>query len=160
MSDNQRPGFISKGIAMLRKEFRTIFRFGVVGSSSVLLKIGCYAVISRILWTHGPRSFQNVLALGIAMIYNYSLHRWWTFKHQKADQGSAVRYMGVVAAASLLDAGLFYLGHDILRVYDFLVLAVIPFLVAAFTFLGHRLFTFRGHSYHKNPSHSDPASVA
>jgi putative flippase GtrA len=144
MPDNQRSGFIGKVITALRKEFWTIFRFGLVGGSSALFKIGCYAVISRILWTSGSRSVQNVLALGIAMIYNYSLHRLWTFKHQKSTKGSAVRYVLVVVAASLMDAGLFYLGHSVWHVYDFLVLAVIPFVVAVFTFLGHRYYTFRG----------------
>lgn len=134
---------------LVLKEWKTFFRFALVGGSSFLVKALAYTLISRILWNAGPRWVENIMALGIAMIYNYTLHRLWTFKFQTPHPGSAGRYVAVVAIASALDAVFFYIGHDILKVYDLLVLVVNAALIAAFTFSAHRWFTFHSNPYRK-----------
>jgi putative flippase GtrA len=140
-------------IAALRelivREGKTFVRFALVGGSSFLVKAAAYTLLSRVIWNAGPRWVENILALGVAMVYNYTLHRLWTFKFQKPHPGSAPRYVIVVAIASLLDAVLFYVGHDMLKVYDLIVLAVDAALIAGFTFSAHRLFTFHSNPYRK-----------
>jgi putative flippase GtrA len=131
------------------REWKTVVRFAIVGGSSFLVKAGAYALLSRLIWNSGPRWVENILALGVAMVYNYSLHRMWTFKFQQPHPGSAPRYVIVVAIASLLDAVLFYIGHDRLKVYDFLMLVIDAALIAGFTFSAHRLFTFHSNPYRK-----------
>jgi putative flippase GtrA len=136
-------------VEIARREWKTLFRFGLVGGSSLLVKIGMYAVLSRIVWTSGPKTLENVMALGVSMVYNYTLHRFWTFRFQKTMNGSAQRYTMVVVAASLLDVGVFFIGHDLLGIYDFLVLAGGAFIVAFFTFAAHRFFTFHHDPYRR-----------
>lgn len=137
------------GRDLVLREWKTVFRFGLVGGSSFLVKAGGYALLSRVLWTDGPRSIQNVLALGLAMIYNYTLHRFWTFRFQRPTNGSAPRYIAVVIAASLLDVVFFYILHDLFGVYDFLVLALGALCGGVFTFTSHRLFTFHHDPYRR-----------
>jgi hypothetical protein len=69
--------------------------------------------LSRLIWNNGPRWVENILALGVAMIYNYSLHRMWTFKFQQPHPGSAPRYVLVVVIASYNGggSGTFYTLH-------------------------------------------------
>jgi len=132
-----------------RREWKTVFRFGVVGVSSLFVKTSAYAILSRIVWTAGPRTLENAMALGVSMVYNYLLHRFWTFRYQKAMNGSAQRYAIVVVVASMLDIGVFYVGHDILGIYDFAVLIGGAFIVALFTFTAHRFFTFHHDPYRR-----------
>ncbi|MBU1032934.1 MAG: GtrA family protein [Patescibacteria group bacterium] len=139
-------GRINKLISLFRREFWTIFRFGFVGSSSLLVKIGFYALMSRFLWVDGLRTLQNIIALSLAMIYNYTFHRFWTFKQQNPAPGSGKRYVIVIIIANVMDAVFFYIGYEWLNIYDFYLLIGIAFIIAAFTFLAHRLYTF-----HNNP---------
>ncbi|MFA5935746.1 MAG: GtrA family protein [Patescibacteria group bacterium] len=138
---------MNKIAAFIQQEWKMIFRFLLVGSSSFLVKAGVYALLSRLLWMDGPRSLQNAAALSISMMYNYTLHRLWTFTHQAPSRGSAQRYVGVVAVASLLDVVFFYFAHDVFGLYDFLVLVLGAMLGAFFTFTAHRLFTFHNNPY-------------
>jgi putative flippase GtrA len=136
--------FFGRAVDIAKREWKTVFRFGIVGGSSLLVKTGVYALLSRILWNDGPRLVQNILALCVSMIYNYLLHRFWTFRSQAPQNSSAPRYVMVVVAASLLDAFLFYIGHTVLEIYDFAVIVGAAFIGALFTFTAHRFFTFRG----------------
>lgn len=131
------------------REWRTFVRFALVGGSSFLVKFLAYTILSRLIWNDGPRWLENIMALGVAMIYNYTLHRMWTFKFQQPHPGSAVRYVIVVIVASLLDAVLFYIGHDLLGIYDLFMLVIDAALIAGFTFSAHRLFTFHNNPYRK-----------
>lgn len=124
------------------REWRTLVRFGFVGGTSFLVKVGCYALLSRILWVEGSRSLENVLALLVAIIYNYALHRLWTFRHLPMASGTFVRYSMVVVLASVLEASMFYVLHERFGFYDLFVLVFDTFLIAFLTFFLHRLFTF------------------
>jgi putative flippase GtrA len=141
--------FLDRAVSMVKREWKTVIRFGLVGGSSFLVKAGMYALLSRVIWNDGPRSIQNIIALGIAMVYNYTLHRFWTFTTHQPMNGSAQRYVMVVVTAAVLDAAFFYVGHDILHIYDFLVLVLGALTGALFTFSAHRLFTFHSDPYRK-----------
>ncbi|MBI4138596.1 GtrA family protein [Candidatus Uhrbacteria bacterium] len=133
-------------IGFVKREQRMLARYLFVGGSSFVVKVGAYALLSRILWTGGSRTAENVIALVVAATYNYFLHRFWTFRHQGPAPGSAARYLGVLLAGNGLDALLFYVGHEILGIYDFLVQTFATGFITLFSFLIHHLFTF----------HSDP----
>jgi putative flippase GtrA len=139
-----------KFLSIIRRESKMLIRYVFVGGSSFGVKVGVYAALSRLLWIDGPRSLQNIIALLIAMVYNYSLHRFWTFKHQEPAPGSAPRYVAVVIIGSTLDASLFYLGHDILKFYDFFVLIANAGFTTILSFTLHKFFTFHNNPWKKN----------
>ncbi|MBU0540072.1 GtrA family protein [Patescibacteria group bacterium] len=130
----------------LKREKPMLIRYVLVGSSSFGVKVGVYALLSRVLWPQGALYIENIIALILAMIYNYTLHRFWTFNHQKPAAGSAGRYIGVVLLGSALDASLFYVGNEMLKIYDFAVLVFNSAFTAFLSFMMHRFFTF-----HSNP---------
>lgn len=137
--------------AAVLKEWKTIFRFVTVGGSSFAVKVLVYALLSRLIWEQGPRSLENIMAIMVSMIYNYTLHRLWTFRHQQAANGSVPRYVAVTAAASLLDVVLFHELHVIVGIYDFVVLVFNGLTIAIFTFFSHRLFTFHNDPWKRTP---------
>ena len=138
---------VQRIIRTLKREWPTMWRFVFVGGTSVLLKVLLYALLSRIIWTDGPRRPENAIALLLAQTYNYFMNRFWTFGHQKPAPGSLQRYLAVVAAGVTLDAGFFYLGHKVFGLYDIAVTSASSLIISMFTFMTHRLFTFHSNPY-------------
>lgn len=126
----------------LWSEVWNLFKFGVVGSSSLGINAGVYALLSRVLWTSGDRTLESIISVSVSAVYNFTLHRTWTFKARGFNARMVARYIGVVVAGSALTGALFYIGHEILRIYDFIVLVGSALLVAGVSYVTHRLYTF------------------
>ncbi|OGL73301.1 hypothetical protein A3E39_01130 [Candidatus Uhrbacteria bacterium RIFCSPHIGHO2_12_FULL_60_25] len=126
----------------LWSEVWNLFKFGVVGGTSLGINAGVYALLSRVLWTEGNRTFESVIAVTISAVYNFTMHRTWTFKARGFNARMVARYIGVVVAGSALTGTLFYIGHEVLKIYDFIVLVGSAFLVAGVSYFTHRLYTF------------------
>jgi putative flippase GtrA len=126
----------------LFREIWGLFKYGLVGGSSLALHVGLYHLFSRILWPSGYRTVEYVIALTIASIYNFLLHRTWTF----GVKGSAVqmigRYIGVILTSMAIQSIVFHIGVDLMHVYDYYVFVVSAALAALFQYFGHRFFTF------------------
>ena len=135
----QRTGMSAHDIAALS-------RFLVAGGTSVLVKIGVYALLSRVVWVSGSRTIENGIAIVLSTVYNYLVHRFWTFAHQQPESGSASRYVVVWVSASALETFLFWLLHVQFGLYDLAVLVFNAGFISMLTFVVHRVFTFRGHS--------------
>lgn len=134
---------------MLWSEVWNLFKFGVVGSSSLGINAGVYALLSRVMWTEGDRTLESIISVSVSAVYNFTLHRAWTFKARGFNARMVARYVGVVVAGSALTGALFYIGHEILRIYDFFVLVGSALLVASVSYFTHRLYTF--HPRHDAP---------
>lgn len=130
----------------IMRERVTITRYVIVGLTSFGVRFVSYAVISRLLWMDGPRTVQNAIALGIAIVYNYTLHRYWTFRHQQSAPGTIQRFVIAIIFWNAVDAGLFAMLHDVFHVYDLLILFLNSGIIMTMSFFTHRLFTF-----HSNP---------
>ncbi|HWQ99256.1 MAG TPA: GtrA family protein [Candidatus Methylomirabilis sp.] len=135
-------------------EVWNLFKFGVVGGTSLGLNAGLYALQSRMFWTAGNRTLQAMIAVGLASFYNFSLHRSWTFKAKAFNSRMIGRYLVVMVGGTALHGGLFYIGHQLLGLYDLLVLVGAAFLVAIATYTSHRWYTF----HPKHDMGAQPAS--
>lgn len=135
--------FLPTRFQRMQDEIERLIRFIIIGGLSFLMYFGLYALISRWLWITGNRSLQNFLAVCITSIFNYLAHRAWTFRSQGNHLDQMWRYLMVAVSATLLQSGLFWLGHVYLGWYDFIVVVVVAVLVPFYTYLLHRVFTFR-----------------
>lgn len=136
-------------VDLVKRERRTLTRYFIVGLTSFGVRFGSYAVISRLVWVNGPRSIENVCALIIALVYNYTLHRYWTFRHQEPAAGTVHRFLIATVVWNVVDAGLFALLHDVFHVFDLLILFINTGLIMTMSFLTHRLFTFHANPWKK-----------
>ena len=130
-----------------RQEWQKLTRFMMVGVTSLALYSGFYALLSRVIWVAGNHTFENFLATALSAVFNFIANRSWTFCRANELEGTHLRhlrrYIIVLVAAALLQSSLFYLGHVVLHLYDFLVIYPVAFLMAFFTYLLHRFYTFR-----------------
>ncbi len=145
----------------LKRELEKVFKFLIVGGSTFFIQSGCYLLFSRLVLPDMNRTAVFVLANLISIIFNYSVNRAWTFGDQASAKGSARRYAYVVVAASCISAFLFWLGHDLMQIYDMIVVVAVNAIIPFFTFVTHRLYTFHPepHKIVKRIVRSGPDSV-
>jgi putative flippase GtrA len=125
-----------------RSEITKLAKFFFVGSSTFILQSGLYFMFTRWLFDGLSHTLVYVLTLLYVMAFNYSLNRVWTFKEQGSAKGSAKRYAVVALSASAICALMFWIGHDLLHIYDMLVVVVVNLLIPFYTFAAHRMYTF------------------
>jgi putative flippase GtrA len=123
-------------------EFWSVFKFGVVGGTSFLLNALLYGFLSRYLWVSGSRTIQAVLAVSLASIYNFLLHRAWTFNARSFNVSMMIRYIVVFIIGSSLYGVLFHVGTTTFHLFDFYVVAGSTVLVSLVTYCLHRWYTF------------------
>ena len=134
------------GHETLLREFMHLFMYGFVGGSSFVINAGVYWVLSYIVWPTAPNWILNIPALCIAAIYNFTLHRTLSFRIDAFSRNMVGRYLFVVIASMAVNSTLFYIGNEVLKLYDLIVLVFAGGTVAVGTYFLHRLFTF-------HPSH-------
>ena len=133
---------IKKSIAFVRQEFGRLVRFGIIGILSWFLYFLIYTVLSRFLWRAGNRNVDNFIAVCLASIFNFFAHRQWTFQTKTRHIRQLIRYLLVMAGATLLEVFLFWFGHSFLHIYDLFVVIIAAGIVALFTYGFHRFYTF------------------
>lgn len=126
----------------LWSEVWNLFKFGVVGVTSLLLYNLIFALLSRVISPDGNRTIQAVASALGSSVYNFLLHKNWTFGAKHFNAHMLFRYLVVMGIGVSLSGILFYLGHEVLGLYDFLVLNGSSFLIAGATYFLHRLYTF------------------
>ncbi len=126
----------------IRREKRSIGTFLIIGGSCLLLTLGGYALLSRTLWPNGPHTLQYAMVIIFVTYVNYEANRFFTFQGAR-NKTTLSRFAVVAACAFALQNFIFWLGHDVLRLWDVGIILLSSAIVAFFTFASHRLFTFR-----------------
>ncbi|HEU0050821.1 MAG TPA: GtrA family protein [Patescibacteria group bacterium] len=132
--------------AKLLSEFWRLVRFGIIGFTAFLINTGLYALFSRVIWPAGNRTFENFAATVLASAFGFLAHRTWTFRAKGHHIQHAMRFVVVAVTAVLLQNILFWIGHAVLHVYDFLVIFLVSVLNPFYTYFMHRFYTFRSTS--------------
>ncbi|HPN15460.1 MAG TPA: GtrA family protein [bacterium] len=124
------------------REIKKLIKFVIIGSTTFLIQAVLYFIFSRWLMADMNPTLLYALAVLYSLIFNYAGNRAWTFGGQETAKGSAFRYVRVALMASAMSAGLFWLGHEALRIFDLWVLAGVNLIIPIFTFIMHRIYTF------------------
>ncbi len=126
----------------LHKELPRLMVFICVGLLSLGLTVGLYALVSRVIWPNGNKTLTYGGVVIFVTWINYLLNKRITFKANAQGMGALGRFATVAIIATGLNNIFFWIGHDLLHVYDLIVIIANTAIVAVFTFTSHRLFTF------------------
>lgn len=132
-----------------RKEIWGLFKYGLVGGSSFCIHAGIYALLSRVVWESGSRTLEYVIALVIAALYNFTLHRLWTFSLSTYSHKMVFRYSAVLLGSMGLQSIIFHIGVERLGFFDGFVFLVAASFAALVQYLGHRFVTFNVKRFEK-----------
>jgi putative flippase GtrA len=126
----------------IRREGKTLVKFFIVGGTSFLMYFFSYLLFSRYLFPEGNRTLLNVFSICVSMIFNFLAHRTWTYSAKERSVSQLVRYLLVVGTTAALQSALFWVGYEVLGIYDLFVTVAVAGMSAIFSFMAHRLFTF------------------
>lgn len=137
---------IRRLFSFARREAKTIIKFLTVGGASFVVYIAAYTLQSRILYPGAPdeaRVIMNLAASCLSVLFNYTAHRFWTYGAKETTIQQVAWYVFVAGSVTFLQSFLFWVGHVLLGIFDYLVILMVGAICASYTFLMHRYFTFR-----------------
>lgn len=129
-----------------RREGKMLLKFLIVGGTSFLVYLGAYTFQSRVMFpgaSDDARVYMNMAATAFSVLFNYTAHRFWTYQAKHTNARQIAWYLFVAVSVTFLQSFLFWLGHVVLGIYDYLVILMVGVICALYTFLMHRYFTFR-----------------
>jgi putative flippase GtrA len=126
----------------LREEFWRLFKYGIVGLASTGIFLGVYALFSRLIWTTANKTLLDGIAMCVSAVFNFTMHRIWTFEAGNHDFGMIIRYFVTVSLSAVIQTALFHIGNGILGFNDFFVQIILVPFIAAVSYVINRQFTF------------------
>lgn len=116
-------------------------KFLVTGGTALLVDMGIYFICTRYFGFHYLLS--RVVSLAVAIVWNYSINRYWTFE---AGAGKISRqfprFLTVITLTSMLNLVLMRIGVEYLKLNDLLVILIVSGLIALINFSAHFLWSY------------------
>jgi putative flippase GtrA len=135
--------------ARLQESGKQFVKFAVVGGFGTIVNLVVLKT-TLFLWgrlvgdpTFEVEIFASGLAFGVAVVNNYLLNRWWTFRSTGSFAGQFLKFFVVSVAGLGLNELAFWvcrgqLGLDVLISQCIAILCVLPF-----NFIMNKLWSFR-----------------
>ena len=135
--------------ARLQKSGRQFVKFAVVGATGTVVNL-IVLKATLFLWgrlvgdqTFAVEIFASGLAFAVAVVNNYLLNRWWTFRSTGSFAGQFLKFLVVSVAGLGLNELAFWvfrgqLGIGVLVSQCLAILCVLPF-----NFILNKLWSFR-----------------
>jgi putative flippase GtrA len=133
-------------ICIKRKHLWTlwrIFKYGVVGVTSLLIHLGLYSWMSRVIWVSGNRTLEYAVALVCASIFNFTLHRLWTYNAGAFQLRMLAKYIVVIGSSMLMQSLVFHICIDWLHLFDYFAFAISAVFAIIYQYFLHLFFTFK-----------------
>lgn len=125
-----------------KKELTRFLKFSTVGGMGALIDIG---VLNLLIFGAGwngewERIGANMCSVSLAILFNFTLHRYWTFPESKVrDQRiQLMKFVTVSMIGLLINTSIFYFSYSYL--YSGLFTEVVGTQVAKATAIGLTLF--------------------
>jgi putative flippase GtrA len=135
--------------ARLQESGKQFVKFAVVGATGTIVNLAVLKA-TLFLWgrlvgdpTFGVEIFASGLAFGVAVVNNYLLNRWWTFRATGGFATQFLKFFVVSCAGLALNELAFWLfrgqvGLGVLVSQCIAILCVLPF-----NFILNKLWSFR-----------------
>ena len=116
-------------------------KFVITGGIALAIDVAIYYLLTR----HGDVYYllARTISLGVAILWNFSINRFWTFQATTGDvRWQALKFVVVIGATSLLSLALMHVGVTILEFHDLLVLLSVAVLTTLINFSAHSLWSY------------------
>lgn len=122
--------------------WQRLIKFAFVGGSAFVIDFAIYFVLTR--FGHIPYIASRIVSISLAMIWNFTMNRNWTFQAKTGKvRRQAPRFLIVMALTSLLNLVLMRVGVSSLHLNDLLVLVVVSLLIMLINFSAHQLWSYK-----------------
>lgn len=130
--------FFSEKYKLLQIRF---IKFLLTGGIAFAIDMAVYFVLTR--FGHIPYLMSRTISLSFAIVWNFSVNRYWTFEASEGKASRQVaRFLVVILSTSLLSLFLMRVGVTTLHVNDLAVfLAVVP-MTTVINFAAHSFWSY------------------
>lgn len=119
-----------------------LMKFVITGGIALVIDIAIYYWLTR----YGGVYYllARTLSLGVAILWNFSINRYWTFQATEGKVSrQALRFILVILSTSLLSLGMMKVGVSILHFHDLVVLLVVSAITTLINFSAHSLWSYK-----------------
>lgn len=130
-------------ISVLLEKFpiRRLTKFVITGGVALVIDMVIYFILTR--YGHIHYLLSRTLSLSIAVIWNFSINRIWTFRIVSGDIiGQVSRFLVVISVTSCLNLVLMHIGVSYLHLNDLLVIILISAFITLFNFTAHSFWSY------------------
>ena len=119
-------------------------KYCLVGSSGVLVNLGMYYYLTRIVSL--PITFSSPIAIEVSIISNFFLNNFWTFKARPTKKSLQIRMLNfhlVAGFAGIVNYLFFLVLVYLVNIFDILAVVLGIAVGIIFNYAGNSLWTFR-----------------
>lgn len=118
-----------------------LLRFIVTGGTALAIDMAIYFVLTR--YGHLYYLWSRVISLAVAIIWNFTVNRQWTFRAVSGDVMIQVsRFLAVILVTSLANLMLMHVGISYLHLNDLFVLVFVSGFITIFNFTAHSFWSY------------------
>ena len=121
--------------------WQRLVKFVITGGLALAIDMGIYLVLTRFF--HVPYLISRVISLSIAIIWNFSINRCWTFQATAGKtRRQFFRFMVVIIFTSLLNLALMKIGVSVFHIYDVVAIIIVSILITLINFFAHHFWSY------------------
>ena len=122
--------------------WQRLARFIITGGAALLIDVVIYFILTRYFDIYYLLS--RTFSLGIAIVWNFSVNRHWTFEAASGRvKEQVLKFLVVIGSTSLLSLVLMHIGVSYLHLNDLLVLLVASVITTLINFLAHSFWSYK-----------------
>jgi putative flippase GtrA len=134
----------------LYRSGKQFVKFAIVGAIGTAVNLAVLK-LTLLLWGHFNAStpfiveaFASGLAFAVAVVNNYLLNRWWTFRSSGTMGAEFLKFLVVSLAGLVLNEVVFYVFRAQLGLHVMISQLLAIACVLPFNFVVNKLWSFRG----------------
>lgn len=134
----------------LNRSGKQFVKFAVVGAIGTVVNLAVLK-LTLVLWGQFSEStpfaveaFASGLAFAVAVVNNYLLNRWWTFRSSGTMGAEFLKFLVVSIAGLALNELVFYVFRAQLELHVMVSQLLAIACVLPFNFIVNKLWSFRG----------------
>jgi len=123
---------------------RQIIKFGVVGTTNVVLDMVIYYILTRYFDLH--YLIAATISFVIVVTWSFNFNRKWTFKLQNSFKKLKTQYVEFVLVNILvliLNVAVLYLLVDLFSIFDLISKVIASIVIGLINFFINKFWTFR-----------------
>jgi len=130
-------------VQLIRKPpWKRFIKYAVTGGTAIAIDFMIYYLLTR--FGHLPYLLSRAISFGVALVWNFTLNRNWTFQAQAGRVSrQAPRFLVVMGATLLVNLVLMRIGVSYLHLPDLLVFLVVTVLSAIGNFSAHLFWSYK-----------------